>query len=133
MPVLDARVVLVNVPCTPPIVSVVTVLVELLALDVWRTAIVEFGDIVPDDDVNAPPFTLYSPPLTLIAASTFVPLSVIVWLVITVLNATLDWLGKLNAFGVESFGEGQHSSSETVRAADDVPVKLTECADHDET
>ena len=69
----------VNVPLTPPIVSVVLVTVELVDADVWRTRTVSPWMTVPAADVHDPLFTLYSleaAPLTEIEAVELIPLTV---------------------------------------------------------
>jgi hypothetical protein len=98
--VLGAAVVTRKLPETPETVSVAVVVVEKLADDVCRRATVLPFTIVPAAVVNAPPFTLYEPPVAEIGTAAVMPVIVTVFDVTTVLRATLVCGVKLNGFGV---------------------------------
>jgi hypothetical protein len=99
-------VVVVKVPLTPPIVSVVVVEVEFVEAEVWRTRTVSPLLTVPAADVHEPLLLLYSlelAPLTEIDAGELIPLTVmasevLVWFRFTLVVSDV----KLNALGVVS-------------------------------
>ena len=83
-----ARVVLLNVSETPPIVSTVSTLVAKLAEAVCCTLTLSPLFTVPATVVYAPPLRLYLPPVTLIAVGALIPATVISLEVTVLDNAT---------------------------------------------
>ena len=84
-----AHVVTLKVSDTPPIVSVAFVVVELLPDEVSCTVTVLPLLTVPLELVYDPPLMEYSPPVIDMVAAVLMPVTVMVFDVITVLNATL--------------------------------------------
>ena len=82
-------VVTLKVSDTPPIVSIAFVVVELLPDEVCRTVTVSLLLTVPQELVYDPVLILYSPPVIDMIAAVLMPVTVIVFDVITVLSATL--------------------------------------------
>jgi len=82
-------VVTLKVSDTPPIVSIAFVVVELLPDEVSRTVTVSLLLTVPLELVYDPVLILYSPPVIDMIAAVLMPVTVIVFDVITVLSATL--------------------------------------------
>ena len=100
---LFGRVVLENVPVTPPMVSeVVTVELTDAAL-VWRTHTAWPPAIVPAPDVKLDVQPIeYSPPTTEIGAAALMPVTVMLFDVTCVESSTEDWLVNWNGSGVVS-------------------------------
>ena len=97
-------VVTLNVPETPPMISVAVTIVEKLPDEVSLIWTVCPLVIVPAADVKAPPLIEYVPPLTEMAVAVLMPEMVTVFEVTGVLSATPVCAVKLNAAGVVSAG-----------------------------
>lgn len=123
--VVGALVVTWKEPETPPIVTVAVDAVEKALLETSLTLTVSPLFTVQEEVTNAPPFTLYSPPATLMTAGALMPETVMGAEVVSVESSALEADANAKAFGTVSVTAAKAKSENCVDWNTQSPAPLT--------